>query len=420
MKKFLLTFATVCTIFASCSSDEPTVNPADDPTNGDTDTPTEVKPLPVLSVAESKTASAQGAFAMNFFQTVNKDYTGKNVITSPMSASLLLSMLANTADDVTARQITEALGCTDMSAANSLSKKYMEWFPGADDGINLQAANSVWYKQQYTIAPEFASIASEYYSAEAFARDFGNKTDLIDEINSWTSKKTNGIIDKILQNIPDKLEAVQVNALYFKGAWQSQFSEKSTTKETFHTPATTKVVEMMKSTRNFKYAETQSYQAIELPYGKMGNCSMTIVLPAEGTDIDAFVASETFANFSGENMKSDYVDLTIPKFSLKTEKEIYLNKVLADLGITNLGNLQKCNIFTEKIESMFDVFQKAGISVDEKGTEAAAATWSGMIESPGDIEKPEPKAMNINRPFVFLIKENIGGMYLFAGKVLDI
>lgn len=418
MKKFMLAFAAACVVFAGCSSDEPAAVDNNEPNQPDVPEAPVVMPKPTLNAAESRAASGQTAFGAEFFAAVSRNYQGKNVVSSPLSASMLLSMLANTADATTRSQICEALGCNDIDAVNSLSAKYMTWLPGADENISMNLANSIWYKQNYTLSPEFAGIAKECYSAETFARDFANPAALVNEINVWTKDKTGNIIDKILDNIDPEAVAVQVNALYFNGSWTQHFSKEKTVKADFKGIDKTVKADMMKAESYYGYAATDAFEAVEIPYGAHMYCSMVVVLPKEGSNLDEFVNSEAFKSVSTTNMTDKLVNLTMPKFKIEPSEEISLNEILEAMGIDNLGNMQKTSLFTEAVEAYFRVYQKSGISVTEEGTEAAAATWSGWVSAPGPgEEKPKAIELTVDRPFVFFIKENNTGLSLFAGKV---
>lgn len=414
MKKVLSLSCLIGILTTGCSSDEPSSEENSNPKEEVEQI--EVKPLPQLSAAEEAAAEAQAAFCTDFFAGVNREYAGANVATSPLSASLLLSLLANGCDAATRAQICTLLRCDDIDAVNSLSKKYMEWLPGADENVTIRLANSLWYKSVYTLNPAFAAIASDCYAAETFARDFGKKSALLDEINAWTKRKTGNIIEKILDNINPSCEAIQINTLYFKGAWTDSFSKEATRKANFYAGNGTVKADMMNIESDFfKYAESEAYQIVDLPYGNNLNVCMSVILPAEGIDIDEFIASDNFKAAASTATQYECVQLTMPKFKIEPAENINLTEVLAALGADRLSQLQSCSFFTEPTDLKFNIYQKVGISVDEEGTEAAAATWSGWDGASGIT--PEPIRVEVNRPFVFLIKEKTSGLTLFAGKL---
>ena len=413
MNKFLFLFAALAMLLSACKSDEPPGITPDEPIVEEII----VKPVPTLTADESDAAAGQKNFHTKFFQAVSLKNPSKNIIVSPLSASMLLSMVANSADNTTASQICYALGCENIESVNSMSKKYIEWISGADEGVTVKMANSIWHKQELTARTDFAKIADQYYSSELIARDFSKGKSLVAEINDWTKRKTSGMIDNIVNSIPSANVAIMVNALYFRGTWRENFNKKATAKATFHGLDHTSTVDMMCRTFHYgcQYTITDDYSAVEIPYGASGNCSMVLILPAEGSDIDSFIASDAFTTQTNLNANAP-IALYLPKFSIAPDNTIDLIPLFASLGIDNLDNLQKCNIFTDPVNAQYSIHQKTGINVDEDGTEAASVTW-GHLDGDSGETPPEPKIMRFDRPFVFLIKENNTNLCLFAGKI---
>ena len=144
-------------------------------------------------------------------------------------------------------------------------------------------------------------------------------------------------------------------------------------------------------------------------------------MPKKGSNLDEFIASADFRSAVTTGMKSRYIDLSIPKFSVRPDERIALNSILASMGVDNIESENNWTFFTEAIDTRIKVYQKAGITVDEYGTEAAAVTWTeGETSSGYDIVNPTPTEVRIDRPFVFLIRERSTGLCLFAGKVYSL
>ncbi len=413
MKKLFFALTAACTIFAGCSNDEPDLENTDEIPDKTT-----VPSMPSMTQAETLAANGQIAFGTDFFAAVSREYPRKNVVTSPMSASMLLSMLANAADATTRAQICTLLDCTDSDALNSLYGKYTEWLSGIDENLSIFLANALWYRQEYTLNPAFSKILNSYYDSETFGRDFSNKASLIDEINKWTDLKTRGIIDHIIDDLDPDTKAVLANALYFKGSWRNGFDAENTRKANFHGIDGDAKVDMMNTTEYFSYASAYAFEAVEMAYGLYGQCYMTIIMPKKGSNLDEFIASADFRSAATTAMKSRYIDLSIPKFSVRPDERIALNSILATMGVDNIESENNWTFFTDAIETRIKVYQKAGITVDEYGTEAAAVTWTeGETSSGYEVVLPTPIEVRIDRPFVFLIRERSTGLCLFAGKV---
>ena len=380
MKKLFFALKAACTIFAGCSNDEPDLENTDEIPDKTT-----VPSMPGMTQAETLAANGQIAFGTDFFAAVSREYPRKNVVTSPMSASMLLSMLTNAADATTRAQICTLLDCTDSDALNSLYGKYTEWLSGIDENLSIFLANALWYRHEYTLNPAFSKILNSYYDSETLDPD---------------------------------TKAVLANALYFKGSWRNGFDAENTRKANFHGIDGDAKVDMMNTTEYFSYASAYAFEAVEMAYGLYGQCYMTIIMPKKGSNLDEFIASADFRSAATTAMKSRYIDLSIPKFSVRPDERIALNSILATMGVDNIESENNWTFFTDAIETRIKVYQKAGITVDEYGTEAAAVTWTeGETSSGYEIVLPTPIEVRIDRPFVFLIRETSTGLCLFAGKV---
>jgi serine protease inhibitor len=205
-----------------------------------------------------------------------------------------------------------------------------------------------------------------------------------------------------------------INAVYFKGIWTTEFDQSLTSDEDFIAPdGSATSCRMMTQEGSFLYAETPDFQAIDLPYGD-GKFSMTVFLPKQGTSLDALIQALTPENWSlwmGSFSERD-VKLYLPKF--KIEYGIQLNDILTTLGLGIAFTAQADFTRINREGGLFisEVKHKAFVQVDEEGTEAAAVTV--VIVSRGSASNV---VMRVNRPFLFVIRENHSGTLLFMGKI---
>lgn len=373
-----------------------------------------------LTAAEKAAASRALGFQTDFFRAVNAmpDNAGKNVVVSPLSAQVLLSIMANTAGQQQADEIMAALDCNDMDAINSLAVKYQSALPMVDDAVKMTLVNAMWYNNRYTVNPEPASRLGEVFSIEPVASDFNDGKKVSDEINRWAADKTNNLIREIMlpaQIQPDLL-AVAANALYFSGEWANPFDAAKTEKEAFAAVDGQTTVDMMKNDGMQHVVFRESYSAVKMELGASGKFYALFVLPAEGTDINDFV--ETFDTRSLPSLfMDDDVIFWLPKFKFETP-QLYLNQPFANLGMPSLSNFAETDFFMEKPEAKYDVFQKSVISFEEKGAEGAAVTWYTWSSSTGEpVVDPTPE-VKLNRPFLFFINEASTGACIFAGKMV--
>ena len=414
LKKFWLPAVAVALAMGACSSDnEPGEELIVAPT-----LPEEVEFE--LTAAEKAAASRALGFQTDFFRAVNAmpDNAGKNVVVSPLSAQVLLSILANTAGQQQAAEIMAALDCNDMDAINSLAVKYQSALPMVDDAVKMTLVNAMWYNNRYTVNPEPASRLGEVFGIEPAAADFNDGKTVSDEINRWAADKTNNLIREIMQpaQIRPDLLAVAANALYFSGEWANPFDAAKTEKEAFAAVDGQTTVDMMKNDGMQHVMTGEAYSAVKMELGASGKFYALFVLPAEGTDINDFV--ETFDARTATQFKDDAVTFWLPKFKFETS-DIYLNQPFARLGMNSLNSLVETDFFMEKPEAYFDVFQKSVISFEEKGAEGAAITWNTMCLATGDpVDAPPHPVVKLNRPFLFFINEASTDACIFAGKMV--
>lgn len=239
-------------------------------------------------------------------------------------------------------------------------------------------------------------------------------------INDWVSEQTEGKIKDLLPagSVNSYTRLVLTNAIYFNAAWASEFVKASTRNGDFHLlNGGTVSVPMMFQTHSFKYAEGANYQAVELPYD--GNqLSMVVLLPCAGQydSFEAALNSQLWQEIIGK-LQVSQVNLTMPKF--KVESKFSLKQALAALGMPLAFSASEADFSGmdgRKDLYITDVFHKAYVSVDEAGTEAAAASGVvvGTTSMPTNI-----KEVTLDRPFIFLIRDIPTGTILFAGRVLN-
>ncbi|TET49892.1 MAG: serpin family protein [Actinomycetota bacterium] len=225
-------------------------------------------------------------------------------------------------------------------------------------------------------------------------------------------------IKKMLTEIPSDVVMYLIYAIYFKGDWTYPFSEEATHDEDFHIgDGSTKKVPMMNMVENFQYGQGDNFGILRLPYGQE-KFSMYIVLPDQGEDLDGIIGgfNETSWKTLMAGLDDSKVILQMPKYKMEYGVKL-LNDVLTDLGMgiafgpgADFSGINP-GIFISK------VMHKAVIEVNEKGSEAAAATVVEMAESAAPVE--EMVEFIVNRPFFFVIADDRSGSILFMGKVVE-
>lgn len=377
---------------------------------------TEVEsPVRPLNEVEKHLVSGSNDFAFRLFKIVNQNNVGKNVVISPFSVAVALSMAMNGARGETfqAMQSTLALQSLSLTEINSSFKEIFSILSNLDRNVNFTVGNSIWARLGVKFEQDFFNELIKYYDATCEVLDFDNP-DAKNVINKWVDDKTKGKIKDLIRNIPPYAVMYIINAIYFKGNWKYTF-DKSKTRDGDFFVSQNNVVKskFMYQVRNFDCYFDKEFSALRLPYGK-GNFAMIIILPNFEMNIDDFIANFNLNEWElllKNIQQKEEVTVFMPKF--KTEFDVGLKEILAEMGMgiafsdfadfSGLCKTIRCQIT--------DVKHKALIEVDEEGTEATAAT---SIEIGYTSYKP---AFYLTRPFIYAIYEKETGIILFIGKL---
>jgi serine protease inhibitor len=390
---------------------------ADDPLSPKRDTPRE------LTATEQELVNSYNAFGFNLFREVTSQEEDINVFMSPLSVSMALGMTMNGADGATleAMKMTLEFSGLTMEEIDQSYKSLMELLIGLDPEVQFQIANSIWYRLGLPFKQEFLDSCSYYFDAEVADLDFA-RPDAASIINQWVGNHTNGRIERIVNDPIDPLIVIfLINAIYFKGTWTTEFDPGLTAEDLFNLPDGSSVpCKMMQrpgagKVNEFTYFANSRLQAVDLPYGN-DLFSMTIVLPSEDTDIDSLIAGldENGWNEIADSLSMCEGHLSMPRFKLEYETDLCPVLTTLGMGIAFSGGAD----FSRMCEGLgifiSQVKHKTFVKVDEKGTEAAAVTVVTGATGVG-----ERFNMVVDRPFLFVIRENHSGTILFIGKIVD-
>jgi serine protease inhibitor len=366
---------------------------------------------------------ATSKFAIKIFKELSKEDTGKNIFISPLSISLALTMVYNGAEDSTKEAMAKTLEIDEMELGdhNQNYQNLIESLENVDSSIQLDIANSVWVREQFasSVKQEFTNSLSSYYKSDVYTRDFDNPR-IVSEINNWISSKTNNKINKMIEKVDNQIVMFVINAIYFKGDWASPFDEKATHLDDFKLQDGSKIkVNFMSKSDDYRHYSCENYDAVRLPYGR-DKIAMYVLLPEVNTDIDIFIEgiSQNELQESFSNYVETKVDIDLPKFKIEYGVK-RLNNVLKSLGMgiafdqieANFGGIAPVQASNNLYIDFVD--HKAFVEVNEKGTEAAASTVVGI----GLTSMPMAEEFKVNRPFVFIIRDDRSGSILFMGKV---
>ncbi|HXC99556.1 MAG TPA: serpin family protein, partial [Verrucomicrobiae bacterium] len=275
--------------------------------------------------------------------------------------------------------------------------------------VALNIANGLWAQKDHPFLPAFLQIATRDYAANVQQVDFRTDAEAArNDINNWVSGKT---ADRIQNLIPSgALDAmtrlVLVNAIYFKGHWAAQFKASNTAPAPFTTASDQgTTAQFMNLTDNFRYAESDDLQLLELPYAG-GDLSMVVLLPAETNsfkDFENTLSEEKLTGWLGQARK-EKVNVFLPKFKLT--QQFALADTLAAMGMTDAFSPSADFSGMDGARDLYisAVIHKAFVEVNEEGTEAAAAT--AVTVSAMAIARPMSEyVFRADHPFVFLIRD---------------
>lgn len=353
----------------------------------------------------------------------NAGKEGENLIASPLSLAIVLTILANGAEGETKKELESIINRSNI-ASESLNKQYcillnmletLGYEENNKKTTMIDTANSIWTAKDFSLKDDFIKDCASYYDAGIYNVDFSSKNTPV-TINQWINDKTNGKIKDYLKHIDPETVMYIFNSLHFKGKWQNEFSKKNTKPEDFYLKdGNKKKVDMMNDQRQMLSYEDDDIVAGNLNYY---GCSMQIIIPKG--DINRYISNLDYEKLQEKLKKGEYVKtkIKLPKFEY--EAEYSYKDVLQKLGINrafDIDNADFSNISDQKPLFVNDISQKCVINVDEEGTEAAALTSVALCGS----AMPPEKIIELyaNRPFLYFIKNDRTGAVMFAGVVYE-
>ncbi|MDD2594947.1 MAG: serpin family protein [Bacteroidales bacterium] len=371
----------------------------------------------MLTKGQQELLNGGNAFAFELFKNITQADPGANVFISPLSVASSWSMLANGASGETYNQIVTALGHKDynMDEINNYYKYLFNSLYQVDPSVTMSMANSLWIQDGFPVYGTYKQNLSEYYDSESNIVDF-SKTSTIKKINKWASNKTNGLIPQVVTSADSKIKMMLANALYFEGQWKFPFTKEANKKDVFTCcNGVKKQIDYMIADIKFSYYDND-VTISALSYGN-GTYQMVLLLPDENTDIQTFINNLTWKKWDNWMTSANYdyeVKLKIPKFSDTYDAKGLMIPALQKMNVelpfetnADFSKMSSSPLYINRIIS------KSTIDVNEYGTVASTVfvvpLYRTHTPSKGTID------MNLNRPFVYIIKEQSTNAILFMG-----
>jgi serpin B len=375
-------------------------------------------------------SNATNGLALDLYRSLGP--AKENLTFSPLSIETALALTYGGARGQTAEQIAHVLHCSlpadrlhpafgDL-IATLMKSPLTDSLQSGPPPSELTIADALWAQQGYSFQQPFVDLATKYYAGGLHRVNFKADAEAARKtINDWVAQQTH---DKIRDLIPSGAIDPQVtrmiltNAVYFRAPWVYQFKPENTREGKFHLARGGSVVTpMMHQKEMFGYFRGEGFQALDLPYAQ-SPATMTILLPDRVDGLAALEKSLTPERIAtwADKLEFTEVRVALPRFKLTSSFE--LGKTLAALGMPDAFNAKKADfsgIASQESLYLADVVHRAYVDVNEKGTEAAAAT--GMMFGATAMAPAQPREFNADHPFLFMIRDSGSGALLFLGRV---
>lgn len=339
---------------------------------------------------------------------------GDNVFISPASLATAIGLAFEGSSGETREKARRFLALESLAADAPLVPGVKESFDRPGDSMKLIMNNAVWVDPiGVDPTPEYLKRAEKFYSAKIAKRAFADGMKVSDEINAWVKKSTNGMIERLVgpNDLKDRHVAI-LNAVYFLGTWQEPFEASRTSEEDFTTSGGRKArLPLMNQSEHFSISESPKYKVLHLPY-KNPNYVMSIVLPNRDVKLADLEKTLSAGAFESQGSRQK-VWVKLPKFKIEWGMENVIDSLIA-LGLPRSGPKSDFKMFGAKEDIVLSaVLHKAVVKVDEKGTEAAAATAVMMLAG---AMPSKPVEFHCDRPFLFAIRDAKRNEILFIGR----
>ncbi len=373
-----------------------------------------------LTLKQKEVVDSANTFAFDLFRpVVSEDKGSKNLMISPFSITSALSMALNGAASGTYNAISHTLryDSQTLQEVNETYLKLTKEMITVDPRVTIEIANSVWLEKRLVVKQPYIDALRTWYLAEARNIDVSDPG-AVDLVNGWIEEKTHDKIRDMLDGLSPDLAMLLINAIYFNGRWRYQFDKKETADKPFYiTPDAPVNVPMMYQKENFAVIRSENATMIDLPYGQ-GNYTMVVMLPDEGVTLQEVAATLSPKRWNTWMQQLSYgtseVQLSLPRFEYEYKRS--LNDDLKALGMeVAFGTWADFSNITDQSIMISGVLHQTFIRTDEEGTEAAAAT---VVEFEF-TSVPQTHVVNVNRPFLYFIRESTTGTLVFMGQVVD-
>ena len=410
MKKTLMILAAALLLLPACSK----MHDGEDDAQG-----AELFPAVYIQLTDAQKGvrTASNNFGLNTFSQMYAAEAGKDVVFSPLSLSLALSMTAEGAEGATWKQFADVIGwgTATKEEVGSYYKTMISGLVEADRAVLFTSANSFWAAKNLKLHESYTKLLKDYFDAEDYSVDFG-APGTVDQINKWCSDKTDGKIPKMLDSTSPETRLMLINALLFKAPWTFTWEVKKN--RTFHgTKGNSNKDFLHTDYRSMAYGDYNDYEYVGVSYGN-GMYVMDIILPKANRSIADILPKLKPECFRSQPQSSE-VELYLPKFSTAyfADDPLIPNALIAQGLTLPFGGLADFSGISDEPLYISQILQKTQIDVTEKGTEFAAVTVVDMKYASAMPGTPRRVSVDLNRPFVYAIREVSSDTILLLGTL---
>lgn len=374
------------------------------------------KPVDVTNAQAKDYIDAQMGFALALLTQTGAATPDGNVIISPFSVAEVLSMIGQGAAGTTYDQIAAAMGVDGPAAVLAKGSNATVGALADLDKTTLSTANALFRSTDFAVNEAFDQSLVDNFGTPSYPSDFGKPKPVVAKINGWVAQQTKDKITDLLtaDQVSADTRMVLVNACYLLAKWKDPFNPDQTAPSTFHAAGGDVDVDKMNAKLTVDYSNNEGLEIVDLPY-EDANLVATFVVPPVGT-LDSTLAADWLAGAITSGQPSTAIELQVPKFEARLRIE--LTKELGAMGITQaFTDDADFSKLSDEPTYLDFVQHEAWVKVAEKGTEGAAATAGGI--NAGAAPSEEPIVVDIDRPFIFLVREKTSNAVLFAAIVRD-
>ncbi len=369
-------------------------------------------------------------FSLEFFRQLSEENPNQSMAFSPASLNMAMAIVYSGAREETQKQMSKLLG---------FSLQYSDFHPAwhayfsemqhitRDTLVDFNLANKVFLEQSYEILTQYKEDVETWHNGAFEKTDFLNHPREAEQhINSWVEDLTRNRIQDLIPSgtLSDLTRLVLVNAMYIKSDWKHPFKEENTREKMFRTLSGEEIPKdfMIQRQSNIPWYEGEDFTALELPY-TTPELSLILIKPHDKTteDLTRFIPDVETYNQIIRGLRQEEVEMEIPSFKLETA--FTLSEPLREAGLEEAFDQRAdfSGISGRKDLHISDVLQKVFFEIDEKGSEAAAATAVVVVTTSMPVDPPNysPKQFVANHPFIFILKENKFNTPLFTGKIVN-